>query len=313
VSQLSPLLIQQCSSGNLVMQSSTALALGAWLDHYPDQVRHTLDALIDTYSKKKSTPPPKQDSFGRDIFIEYRDQWEERVGVASALEQLSKHAESADAMHFLKFVIPRALSDPSPKVQSAMMAAAQAAIGCHGDTLAGELMAHSEESLKSIPDSQEADVVRQCIIVLMGSLAKHIDKENPKVCYPMTKLSQFSYTGQGLVHRSRVSVLQLHRSRAKVSQRPSATQVKGQVSQRPSATQVKGQVSQRPSATQVKGQVSQCPSATQVKGQGPVPPSLIPAGEVCATFAAEQSGHSFSASAGSHCSLSPSTGICGET
>lgn len=182
VTKLSDLLIQQCSSSNLGMQNSTALALGVWLEKHPDRMGTMLDSLIITYSNKKSTPPPKKDSFGRDIFIEYRDQWECRVGVAKALEQLSKHADSAKAMQFLKFVIPEALSDPNSKVQSAIMAAAQAAIGCHGDKLAGELMAHSEESLKAIQDSQGADQVRQYIIVLMGALARHMDRDNPKVC-----------------------------------------------------------------------------------------------------------------------------------
>ena len=142
-----------------------------------------LDQLVATYDNKRTTPPPSKDSFGRDLIVEYRDQWEGRVGVAKALEQLSQHADLAETMRFLKFVIPKALSDPSLKVQSAMMAASKAAIGCHGDHLAAELMAHSEECLKSISDSQEADTVRQAIIVLMGTLAKHMDKENPKVCH----------------------------------------------------------------------------------------------------------------------------------
>ena len=178
---LSNLLIQHCSGSNLVIQTSAALALGVWLEKYPDQLDETLDCLTSIYSAKRTTPPPKKDSFGRSIFIEYHDPWECRVGVAKALEQLSKQADSAEAMKLLKFVIPKALSDPSPKVQSAVMAAAQAAISCHGDQLAGELMAHSEECLKAIPDSQEADIVRQSIIVLMGTLAKHMDRENPKV------------------------------------------------------------------------------------------------------------------------------------
>ena len=181
ISELSNVLIQQCSSGNLMTQLPTALALGAWLEKHSDQVGQALDSLLTTYGVKRAAPPPKKDSFGRDIFIDFRDQWECRVGVAKALEQLSKCADSAKAMRFLKFVIPEALADPSPEVRSAMMAAAQATIGCHGDSLAGELMAHSEESLKSIPDSAEADTVRQAIIVLMGVLAKHLDKDNPKV------------------------------------------------------------------------------------------------------------------------------------
>lgn len=181
ISELSNVLIQQCSSGNLVTQLSTALALGAWLGKHPDQVGGALDSLLATYGVKRAAPPPQKDSFGRDIFIDFRDPWECRVGVAKALEQLSKCADSATAMAFLKFVIPEALADPSAEVRSAMMGAAQATIGCHGDSLAGELMAHSEESLKFIPDSAEADTVRQAIIVLMGVLARHMDKDNPKV------------------------------------------------------------------------------------------------------------------------------------
>lgn len=181
VSGLSELLIQQCSSGDLLMQDATALALGAWLEKHPDLTRRTLTSLVATYTAKLTAPPLSKDAFGRDIFVEYHDQWECRVGVAKALEQLSKCADSAECMKFLEFVIPRALSDPNSKVQSAMMTAAQAAIGCHGDELAGELMAHSEESLKATPDTQEADAVRQYIVVLMGALAKHMDKDNPKV------------------------------------------------------------------------------------------------------------------------------------
>ena len=30
-------------------------------------------------------------------------------------------------------------------------------------------------------DTHEADTIRQSIVVLMGTLAKHMDKENPKV------------------------------------------------------------------------------------------------------------------------------------
>ena len=34
---------------------------------------------------------------------------------------------------------------------------------------------------QAVPDTVEADVVRQSIVVLMGTLAQHMDKTNPKV------------------------------------------------------------------------------------------------------------------------------------
>ena len=68
-----------------------------------------------------------------------------------------------------------------PEVREAIMAAARAAITTHGEELSGKLMAHFEECLNTAPDTHEADTVRQSAVVLMGTLAKHMDKQNPKV------------------------------------------------------------------------------------------------------------------------------------
>ena len=62
------------------------------------------------------------------------------------------------------------------------MSAAKTAIGCHGADIAGELMEHCETCLQSAGDTRESDVIRQSIVVLMGTLARHLDKGDPKVC-----------------------------------------------------------------------------------------------------------------------------------
>ena len=38
-----------------------------------------------------------------------------------------------------------------------------------------------EEFLSSAPDTASNDAVRQSIVILMGCLAKHLDKDNPKI------------------------------------------------------------------------------------------------------------------------------------
>ena len=38
-----------------------------------------------------------------------------------------------------------------------------------------------EEFLAKAPDTASFDAVRQSIVILMGSLAKHLDKDDPKV------------------------------------------------------------------------------------------------------------------------------------
>ena len=99
----------------------------------------------------------------------------------SLTSQVQRFVEASATMKFLKFVIPGALSDPRPEVREAIMAAARAAITTHGEELSGKLMAHFEECLNTAPDTHEADTVRQSAVVLMGTLAKHMDKQNPKV------------------------------------------------------------------------------------------------------------------------------------
>lgn len=38
-----------------------------------------------------------------------------------------------------------------------------------------------EDFLSSAPDTASNDAVRQSIVILMGCLAKHLDKDNPKI------------------------------------------------------------------------------------------------------------------------------------
>ena len=61
------------------------------------------------------------------------------------------------------------------------MSAAKTAIGCHGDDLTDRLMEHCEACLQSAGDTRESDVIRQSVVVLMGTLARHLDKGDPKV------------------------------------------------------------------------------------------------------------------------------------
>lgn len=74
------------------------------------------------------------------------------------------------------------------------MSAAKTAIGCHGDDLADQLMEHCERCLQSAGDTRESDIIRQSIVVLMGTLARHLDKSNPKVKVRFLK-SAFSFDG----------------------------------------------------------------------------------------------------------------------
>lgn len=195
---LVPLLIQHISSSNLVMHDAVAKAMGVWLGVHRGKASEILDQLIELYKEKRSAPPPKSDEFGRVVLAEYHDQWECRVGVAKAMEQVQNYIDAEATMKFLKFVIPDALSDPRMEVRGAIMSAARAAISTHGEELSGKLMSHFEKCLDSAGDTHEADAIRQSAVVLMGTLAKHMDKQNPKVGYCDVEHALIHYPPIGL-------------------------------------------------------------------------------------------------------------------
>ena len=70
------------------------------------------------------------------------------MGLAKAMEPVTKFLETPVALDFLRFIIPDALSEGNPEVQKAIMAATKASIATHGDSLAGDLMAHFDKCLQ---------------------------------------------------------------------------------------------------------------------------------------------------------------------
>ena len=175
------LLIQRITGDNLTIQTPAAAAFGQWLKVYNTTASSLLEELKGIYEEKNAAPSPEKDSFGRVIVVQYRDPWNARVGVAKALGELPAHLSPLETMKLLQFIIPGCLSDHQTLVREAMQQAAQTAIAVHGKGLAVELMAHFDHCMQHVPNTQEADVVRQCLVVLMGTLAKHLDKSDIKV------------------------------------------------------------------------------------------------------------------------------------
>jgi hypothetical protein len=62
-----------------------------------------------------------------------------------------------------------------------MLDAAVVTINLHGKDTAAELLPVFEDFLDKAPASRSYDNVRQSVVILMGSLAKHLDKSDPKV------------------------------------------------------------------------------------------------------------------------------------
>jgi len=145
-----------------------------------NSIPFVLTDLFEIYTKNNKLPPPAVDEFGRQIQTKRIDLWEPRAGVAACLFNMSSlvgdHIED-----LFKFYVPKALNDRNENVRSEMLRAASATIDVFGKENLSLLVQIMEDFLKIAPKTGDFDPVRQNVVILMGKLAKDMDKDSTKV------------------------------------------------------------------------------------------------------------------------------------
>ncbi|PSN31349.1 eIF-2-alpha kinase activator GCN1, partial [Blattella germanica] len=162
------------------IQQAGAQALAALLKEETHLIDHVLEKLLAIYHDKLAILPPKLDSFGR-VIEQSVDTWEPRSGVALALAQIAPLLTPKSVSHLITFFVSVGLGDRRPEVRKNMLAAALAAVDLHGKETVNSLLPVFEEFLDKAPDSGSFDAVRQSVVILMGSLARHLERDDRKV------------------------------------------------------------------------------------------------------------------------------------
>ncbi|XP_067121067.1 stalled ribosome sensor GCN1 [Centruroides vittatus] len=170
------------------IQSSAAEALAEALKEYKDSVQPTLDQLLIIYKEHLIQSPPKLDSFGRVISESPPDNWVPRVGIAMALNKMAPLLDSDMVSSLVAFFVSDGLGDRHPTVRKHMLDASVAIVEYHGKETINILLPMFEDFLDKAPDSSNFDAVKQGIVILMGTLAHHLDKSDPKVKPIVAKL-----------------------------------------------------------------------------------------------------------------------------
>lgn len=162
-------------------RSTAALALKSLLQVFPDCLHDVLLQLMDAYRQHLQRPEPVRDSFGRVIMERPPDIWEPRSGVGLALGQLAPLVPSPAVPELMEFYVHEALSDPHPVVHKTLLDAATALVDFHGNSKVNMLLPLFEHFMDDAPRDQSYDQVRQSVVILMGTLARHLDKDDQKV------------------------------------------------------------------------------------------------------------------------------------
>uniref|UniRef100_A0A8D8V396 eIF-2-alpha kinase activator GCN1 n=1 Tax=Cacopsylla melanoneura TaxID=428564 RepID=A0A8D8V396_9HEMI len=165
-----------------VVQESAARALAELLKHAgPPAVQNTIDSLLAIYQDKLAVIPPKIDSLGR-VAENPIDIWEPRSGVALALAQLVHLIQPSNISQLASFYVSTGLADRNAIVRQNMLTAALVTVDMHGKHSVSSLLPIFENLLDRAPkNSASYDSVRQSVVILMGSLARHLEPTDARI------------------------------------------------------------------------------------------------------------------------------------
>ncbi|KAI6171348.1 TOG domain-containing protein [Aphelenchoides bicaudatus] len=144
--------------------------------------KQTIKDLDNLYNELLTILPAVTDKVGRVITPE-RDQWESRRGVANAFE-FYIDSDLYDISLFeslLEFLVPDGVSDQHELVRNEMYKAASALISRSGAEKVDFVLPHLENLLNKLPDTAENDILRNGLVCLLGTLARYLEPNSPRL------------------------------------------------------------------------------------------------------------------------------------
>nr|XP_031848654.1 eIF-2-alpha kinase activator GCN1 isoform X2 [Nomia melanderi] len=173
-------LIQDVAHPVEPIQQAAACALAQCLSNVSHLVPTILDRLLQLYQDKLAMIPPKLNDFGR-VVEQPIDTWGPRRGVALALAQLASLLSAETVLKLVQFFVSTGLGDRNQAVRTEMLTAAVAVVDLHGKANITSLLPIFEEFMDKAPKIGSFDSIKQSVVILMGSLARHLDKDDPRI------------------------------------------------------------------------------------------------------------------------------------
>lgn len=164
----------------MCIQKSAAMGLVSILKDDPTLVNNILDQLLEIYQEKLTMIPAVLDQFDREV-VPSIDPWGPRRGVAVAISQICQFFDLATVESVMQFLVSTGLRDREEIVHKEMLAASLVIVDIHGKDCITTLLPVFEDFLDKAPNDSSFDNIRQAVVILMGSLARHLDKDDNKI------------------------------------------------------------------------------------------------------------------------------------
>ncbi|ESN99099.1 hypothetical protein HELRODRAFT_107160 [Helobdella robusta] len=159
--------------------ASSAIALA--LQQHQQFLDYILKLIINYYDDKLFIAPPIKDQFGRIVKESPPDDYHSRHGIAMMLGKIASLLNQNTVEILFDFFVKKSLSDCNEEVRQEMLKSALLIINEHGKDNIGYLLGVFEDFLESAPVTASYDSVRQSVVIMMGTLAKHLDADHPKL------------------------------------------------------------------------------------------------------------------------------------
>lgn len=171
-------------------RAAASKALAQALVQIDTKTDEILSRLQDSYRTEAQPLVPKRNKFGIVQKADLVDRWEKRSGLASAFKELSSVLSTASLMPFMSFLVAEGpLADRNAVVREEMVDAGTVTVANRGKEQLEPFMGLFEKVLQG-PDqaTQEADWVNEAVIVLYGSVARHLPDGDKRTQNVITKL-----------------------------------------------------------------------------------------------------------------------------
>lgn len=164
----------------LCIQKAAASSFVPILKENPSLLVKLLSRVLEIYHEKLVMIPPKLDQFDR-IVEPAVDQWVPRRGVAITISHLSQFFTLDDVDKVMQFMVSHGLGDREELVHKEMLNAALVIVDQHGKDTIAKLLPVFEDFLDKAPKSSDYDNIRQAVVILMGSMARHLEKGDKRI------------------------------------------------------------------------------------------------------------------------------------
>ncbi|KAE8335069.1 hypothetical protein BDV24DRAFT_14814 [Aspergillus arachidicola] len=176
-------IIPYLASKDSQLRNAAARALAHALESNPTKFDEVFSELQAKYESEAKPKVPEKDIYGMPKKMDMADHWEFRSGIALAFTAMTNGFEGEQIVSFLRFLIERGpLIDRSPVVRAQMADSGRSVIAERGQDKVEELMNILETTLEtSDKGSETSDLLNEAVVVLYGSLARHLKADDPRL------------------------------------------------------------------------------------------------------------------------------------